>query len=58
MCYEEGFLRRWASKKTPKLEETKRVIERAPTTPQPVRPTRAAETKRPTREVEKELETV
>ena len=57
MCYEEGFLRRWASKKTQKLEETKRVIERAATNPQPVRPARATETKRP-KEVETELETV
>jgi hypothetical protein len=57
MCYEEGFLRRWAAKKTQKLEETQRVIERAPTTPQPVRPTPATQTKRP-KEVEAELETV
>ena len=57
MCYEEGLLRRWASKKTPKLEDTKRVIEHAPKAPQPVRPTFATETKRP-KEVETELETV
>jgi hypothetical protein len=57
MCYEEGFLRRWASKKTQKLEETKRVIERAPKAPQRVRPTFATETKRP-KEIETELETV
>jgi hypothetical protein len=57
MCYEEGFFRRRAAKKTQKLEETQRVIERAPTTPQPVRPAPATQTKRP-KEVETELETV
>ena len=57
MCYEEGLLRRWASKKTQRVEDTKRVIEHAPKAPQPVRPTFATETKRP-KEVETELEIV
>lgn len=57
MCYEEHFFRQWASKKAQKLEETKRAIERAPTTREPVCPALATETKQP-REVEAELETV
>lgn len=54
MCYEERFFKQWAAKKTPKRDETKPVIERAPPSGQAARP--SSEPKK-TREVERELET-
>src|SRR5215813_3003754 len=57
MCYEEGFLRYWATRKAENRQRAKPVTERDPPLPVPIRPAGTPEAER-RENVERELEEI
>ena len=57
MCYEEGFLRSWATRKTERRQRNEPVTERDRPPPVPLRPAATPEAEHPEK-VEGELEEI
>ena len=57
MCYEEGFLRSWATRRTDKRQRNEPVTERDRPPPVPIRPAATPEVER-REKVERELEEI
>ena len=57
MCYEEGFLRSWAMRRTEKRQRNEPVTERDRSPPLPIRPAATPEAER-REKVERELEEI